>query len=364
MGRLFLAGLGLLTLLIAIEAAAGWRCPQQGQIPSPVAQPEVRRALTAAINNYSRPELGAYQSLPEWYIVWAYQEKADFQQSSLPGEFPYFASVRQYWNMYCCVGRLTKGKYPPNRSEQFAQIVIGTSFSAEYLLKGLYEETIGKISEWAGGHQFTEEDRYAAKVAQDYADFVHIRPFYEFQFARRIKGLWTENHFWGSHLGRKWERRGFLTLDYSIEAFYCWIMEKGTHLSYGYQPDRTYVWLENINEASVREVAGMRVLKIAGDHALVADAPRYQAFTEAAIGLSAHGARFVEIAGNSSITLSVLVPQAWPGEEQLAQRIFVLPLLTRPGWQRVYLRCDVTLLDQALNHLRADGLVVEHIYDY
>jgi len=362
--RGFLIGLGLLLLLIAVEAVAGWRCPPQSEIPAPVPQPEARRAETAGIKDYARRELATYQSLPEWYIVWAYQEKADFQKDNLPGEFPFFASVRQYWNIFCCVSRVAKGKYPSNNSEQFAQVVIGTSFSAEYVLKGLYEETIGRLSEWTSGHQFTEEDQYAAKVAQDYAQFVHVRPFYEFQFARRVKGLWTENHLWGSHLLRKWERRAFLTLDYTIEAFYCWIMEKATHVSYGYEPDRTYVWLEGVDESVVRDVAGVKVLKVAGAHELIADAPRYQAFTDAAIGLSAHGARFVEIAGNASITLSVLAPQSWPGEDRVAQRLFALPILTRPGWQRVFLRCDVPLLDQALNQVRADGVTVEHIYDY
>lgn len=364
LARPLLVAFGLLLLLIAVEAVAGWRCPLQGEIPARVPQPEARRVATAGIKDYSRPEFATYQSLPEWYIVWAYQEKADFQKNQLPGEFPYFGSVRQYWNIFCCVSRLTKDKYPSNRGEQFAQVVIGTSFSAEYILKGLYEETIGRLSEWTAGHQFTEEDQYAAKVAQDYAEFVHVRPFYEFQFARHVKGLWSENHFWGSHLLRKWERRGFLTLDYSVEAFYCWIMEKGTHISYGFEPDRTYVWLENVDENTVRDVAGVKVLKPVGDHALMADAPRYQAFTDAAIGLAAHGAHFVEIAGNSSITLSVLAPQSWPGEDRFAQRLFALPLLTRPGWQRVFLRCDVPLLDQALNHVRADGVTIEHIYDY
>jgi hypothetical protein len=35
----------------------------------------------------------------------------------------------------------------------------------------------------------TAEDNYAAEVAQDYARFVHIRPFYEYFFAQPLRGF-------------------------------------------------------------------------------------------------------------------------------------------------------------------------------
>jgi hypothetical protein len=161
--RLVLGFLGLLLLLLGVEVVAGWRCDLQGHVPAPLPQPEARRATVADIKGYSRPEDDTYLSLPEWYIVWSYQEKADFQQSSLPSRFPYFAAVRQYWGNYCCISRLTSGKYGSNSGEQVMLVVIGTSFSAEYVLKGLYEKSIGRLSEWTSGRQFTEEDRYRTR---------------------------------------------------------------------------------------------------------------------------------------------------------------------------------------------------------
>jgi hypothetical protein len=362
--RVFLICFALLVLLIAVEAIAGWRCDLQAEIPASVPQPEARKAATAGIKDYSRPEVDAYLSLPEWYIVWSYQEKADFQKNNLPGEFPFFRAVRQYWNIFCCVSRLTKGKYPSNNGEQFAQVVIGTSFSVEYILKGLYEESIGKLSEWTSGHQFTDEDRYAAKVASDYADFVHVRPFYEFHFARHVTGLWAETPFWGAHFLRKWERRAFLTLDYSIEAFYCWVMEKATHLSYGYEPDQTYVWIDNVDEPTLQQIPRLKEVKPMGPRAYVASVPRYQEFTPITLGMSQRGIHFVEIAGNSSIAISVLAPRTWQDRGRLAQQLFSLPIVIRPDWQRVVFRCDVGSLGLFLNSLAAEGVVVEHIYDY
>jgi hypothetical protein len=100
--------------------------------------------------------------------------------------------------------------------------VIGTSFSAEYILKAMYENTIGKLSEWTSGlllaHRACDARHLRPRARRDvclgrkagrnvdlrrvvdgekdsafplpkYADFVHVRPFYEFHFARHVKPL-------------------------------------------------------------------------------------------------------------------------------------------------------------------------------
>jgi hypothetical protein len=80
--------------------------------------------------------------------------------------------------------------------------------------------------------------------------------------------------------------------------------------------------------------------------------------------MAQHGVRFVEIAGNSQITFSVLAPQGWHSAGSMARQLFSMPVLPRPGWQRVVLACDVPALDQTLNALPSDRVVVEHVYDY
>jgi hypothetical protein len=74
-----------------------------------------------------------------------------------------------------------------------------------------------------------------------------------------------------------------------------------------------------------------------------------------------HGVRFVEMAGNSEITLSVLAPQSWHYDGSVARQLFSMPVLTRPGRQRVVLTCGVPSLDQSLRALHSDGVVVEHV---
>jgi hypothetical protein len=342
----------------------GWHCNLQGQVPLPVPESQERKAATAGIKDYSRPEDDAYLSYPEWYIVWSYQEKADFQEKNLPSGFPYFGEVRQYWSSYCCISRLTRGKYAFNGGEQVMLVVIGTSFSAEYILKGAYEKTISKLSEWTSSHQAVEEDRYAYKVAREYADFVHVRPFYEFRFAHHVGELWRETHSWGPHPLRKWERKLFLTADYAMEALYCWIIEKGTYATYGHEPAETYAWIDNANQTLLQELPREKMMRQVGPQAFIVDVPRYQEFTEIASALAERGVHFVEIAGNSEILVSVLGGNSWHYGDSGARQLFSNPVLTHPGTQRVILGCDVPSLHSVLQRLNSGGATLEHVYDY
>lgn len=358
-----IAGFTLLVIVILVEVIAGWRCNLQGEIHSPFPQPEVRKTATAGIKDYYRPEDDTFLSYPEWYIVWSYQEKADFQQNRMPSGFPYFGAVRQYWSSYCCISRLTGGKYPFNGGEQVMLVVIGTSFSAEYILKGAYEKTVGRLTEWSSGNEPTAEDQFAYQVAREYADFVHVRPFYEFHFARQIKGLWSATRLWGAHPVRKWERKLFLAADYTIEASYCWVIEKLTHMSYGSEPSDTYAWIENASKPMLDSMPRVKLVKQVGT-AFIIDAPRYQEFTAIASALAERGVRFSEIAGNSQIIVSVIVPRAWHYDGPDARQLFSSPTLTNLQTQRVVISCDVSQLHALLKALRRSGATVEHIYDY
>src|SRR5215469_1701789 len=344
-----LAGLVLLLLTICVEIAVGCRCDLKGQVNPPTASPPERMADTANVKDYARPEDDTLLSYPEWSIVWSYQEKADFQQAHLPSGFPYLGAVRQYWKAYCCISRLIRGKYPFNGGEQVMLVVIGTSFSVEYILKGAYENTVGKLSEWSSGSEPTDEDRFAYNVAREYADFVHVRPFYEFHFARQVPGLWKATSLGGSRWLRKWERKLFLTSDYAIEALYCRFIEQMTHLTYGSEPDVTYVWIDNADASLADQVTLVNLIRQVGPAAWIARVPRYQQFTTVALEIAAQGIDFVEIAGNSQILVSVLTPQGWRNTSGEAQQLFSAPILTDQKRQRIVMRCDVTALSRVLN---------------
>jgi hypothetical protein len=357
-----LACFALLLIVIVVFVATSWRCDLRGQL-SPVPSAPLNPAAVK-IKDYARPESDAYLGYPEWYIVWSYQEKADYQERNLPSGFPFFAAVRQYWSSYCCISKLIRGKYPYNAGEQAMLVVIGSSFSAEYVLKGAYEKTIGRVTEFLSDGEPVPEDRYAYHVARDYADFVHSRPFYEFRFAPRAVGLWRDTPLWGPHTIRRWERKLFLTADYAFEAFYCEFIQIGTHLTYGYEPTETYASIDHADEAFVRSIPHVKMMEQIGPGTFVVDIPRYQEFTSVASAMAQQGIQFTDIAGNSQITLTVLAPAQWHYGAANARELFAQPVLTQPDAQRVVMGCNVRDLSAVIETLHAAKIPLEHIYDY
>lgn len=243
-------------------------------------------------------------------------------------------------------------------------IVIGTSFTVEYALKGIYENTIGRLSEWSSGHQPVEEDTFAVRVAREYADFVLVRPFYEFSFLKRLIGLWRETPLLGRHLPRKLERRLFLSFDYAVEAFYCELIELATHLTFGVAGTDTYAWVENVRDSAFVLSPHVRRVRQAGPRSYLVIIPRYQEFTPTAIRLVERGVRFREIAGNDEIVLSALAPDSFAYSLAQGQMLFSSEVLSQPGRKRLLLQAPVRSLHTVLPELHSRGLDIEHIYDF
>jgi len=139
-----------------------------------------------------------------------------------------------------------------------SSFVLGGSFALEYAIRGAYEQTIGRLSEWTSSHELVEEDAYAARVAREYADFVYVRPFYEFHFAHALKQLWKETPLWGKHPIRKWERKFILSVDYGFEAIYAGILQVASHLTYGVESADTHTRIENAPETLFQEFPRVR----------------------------------------------------------------------------------------------------------
>jgi hypothetical protein len=313
-----------------------------------------------------RPVEDSYFSYPEWYIVWSYEERAQYLPKNLPSGFPYFASIGQYWKSYCFICGLTQSRHQFNFGDHLSSFVLGGSFALEYSIRGAYEQTIGRLSEWTSSHELVEEDAYAARVAHEYADFVYVRPFYEFHFAYALKQLWKETPFWGKHPVRKWERKFILSVDYGLEAIYAWILEKASHLTYGVESDETYAWIENAPATLFQEFPRIKNVKQVGPRSFVVVIPRYQGFTDVAVKLAKRDVHFVQIAGDDEIMLTVVAPKNWSYDLPVTDGsvLFTENFLTQPDVKRIALECPVRSLHSILNSFSARGIKIEHIYDY
>ena len=360
--------LGCLVILALTAAIAfTFHCRRSHLLFSPTPEALRHPDQAAGIPHYSRPEVDTFYTYPEWYIVWSYQSKADYQRNHLPSEYSYFGDIGQFWQAYCCVYSATRGRYPFPAGDHIMLAVIGSSFSVEYALKGLYEETVGRLSGWTSHQQPVAEDEYAAVVAENYATFVHVRPFYEFSFAHALRGLWSNTPFRTTHLFRTLERRAWLTLDYSVEAVYCELIELATHATYGFEDTTTVAWVEfpaSDNTLISSPIPSVRILRDVGNRQAMVEIPRYQEFTSAALGLLHAGVHFRQIASNQLIVISAIAPNGWTNSIPNVQLLLAQPLLTDPGNTRIVLLCRVPELHNTLPMLEHQGVKIEHLYDY
>lgn len=330
--------------------------------------PAVRARLDTT-PGYRRDEGQTFLTHPEWYIVYSSDEYAQFVRDRQPTAFPYLTSIGQYWRSYREVSALSGREHAFNDGYQLMLWVIGTSYTAEFAIKGLYENTVGRFTGWTAGGALSDEDRHGAAMAADYARFIHLRPWYEYRFWPWLKALWTEVPFFGAHPLRKWERRAFLTLELGVKAAYATLIYAWMRGTVGPPDEQMQMvvtgWTDSLAHVAP-EVTTLARLDSA--HTLVAT-PRYDAFGNAVRALArvGGGVEISEIAGNDGIFLTGVAPRDWTYAATVAgpALISALPLPTDPTKKRFTMEAPVRRLLPLLRALAADGRVsVDHIYDY
>ncbi|MGH9384386.1 MAG: hypothetical protein ACRD2N_08895 [Vicinamibacterales bacterium] len=347
----------LLAVLVAAPAAfVGVNCYGNGPQPQ-TSRPDVVRG----IDNYSRAESFTYLTLPEWLIVYSSDDYATAIAGSAPSRFPYFRSIAQYWSQYAAVCQVTKREYPFEAGYHVMLAVIGVSFSVEYAIKGLYENTLGRFSEWLGTHD-TAEDLFAARTAQEYGRFMHTVPWYEFPFGSKLIALWKQP-FWGPHLIRKWERRVVLTAEYGVKAIYGSLIGFASGAAYDAENLTLHAWIENVPEA-VFGGPTVKSVKQVGERSYIVRLPRYESFTRVALELDARGVRWIDIAGNDEILVTAIADKTRAPDVTPGRILATTDLLSSTSNARLAIRVPVASLHEVLERLRRGGATIEHLYDY
>jgi hypothetical protein len=321
-------------------------------------------AVTAP-EHVRRPDQ-TFLTFPEWYLVHSPAEYAAFlAHAEHPSQFPLYSHVGQFWQSYAAVNREI-AKYPFNGGYHVMVMVIGTSTTVEYSLKGLYEHTIGRLAEATKSAKQVPEEVFAAKFAQAYVDFIRVDPWYKFDFWSELVSLWTKVPLTGSNMIRKWERRFALTTELLVKEGYARLIKIGTQSLYDAPKSLTAVVLSRMPTVGLAEHPDFLVQGEPRVDGLVrATVPRYEGFTTYGRWLAVQGIDFVEIAGNKSdVVVSLLVPEEWtPASVRV---LFEQPILTRPGRKRVVLTTPVDHLAAELRHEESLGaqVLIEHIYDF
>lgn len=344
----------VLLAMIILCASVGWR------VTALASDDRAEHAVAAPVDR--RGEEQTFLTFPEWFLVFSPAEYAAFVRTHNPDEFCFWGHIGQLWSSYAQVIHQTRARdEPTNWGYHVMIIVIGVSTTVEYAIRSAYEQLIGRVSALSGGR--TAEDDLGAQVAQEYVDFIRVRPWYEFDFAARLKRLWMQSDYSGPHLFRKLERRYALTTEYLVKAVYGKIIEKATHRAYEKPILNTSVLVEPWPACETPPPRVALILQPKEDEALLS-LPRYQDFMAPSMALANCGAVFKEIAGNRGVILvSMLGPlgQAQPSDTEVMIR---QPIITQPGREREVLVVPVAKLASVLRGLPAQGLTLEHIFDY
>jgi hypothetical protein len=245
--------------------------------------------------------------------------------------------------------------------------VIGTSYSAELALKGLYENTIGRLSEWSANGEGTPEDRLAAEVAQDYGRFIHDRPWYEYRFLPRLGALWTDLPLWSDHPARSWERKAFLSLEYGAKAAYAGAIALVTGAAYDPQPPRTELLVRRWRDSLGRIAPGLAVEERLDSTAVVVSAGRFDPTRDLLLRLARDtpdGLRVDAIAGRPVTAFTGVAPRGWTAPGGLGRVLHAMPLPTDSSRVRLFFDTRTRdLLPWLAELVRDTALTVDHVYD-
>ena len=354
-------GPSVVNLPRALIACRVWDTPVAAE---PTSADAATREVTDTIPDYARPEDKTYLTLPEWYIVYSTDEYAAFIAEHRPSQFPHFKAVGQYWQSYVDICRVVQGRYPFNGDAQFTLGFIGLSFSAENMLKGAYETTIGRVTEWISSDTPTAEEVYAAQVAKEYGEFLHMTPWYFFPFKEKLQGLWAETSLWGPDPIRKWERKLALTVEYGGKVLYSGFTNLGAKATYGEADvEKIYAVTEGVSDEMLDE--NLELIESINDKRQLIYITRFEYFSDTVPGLLERGVRFVEIAGNDEMLFTVLGSQDAEYDFEHGEYLFDLPILTQPGLTRAAIKVRVADMHLFLEELKGRSDVqFEHMYDY
>ena len=334
---------------------------QGGDPASGMTNGVISQGLRRDIPGYRRPEDSTFLTYPEWAIVYAAREYADFVDTERPSGFPYWSYIGRYWQDYATVIRASSA-YPFNFANHQMLVVIGTSHTIEHALQWAYENTVGRLTEWTS-RQPVAADRFLAGVARDYAGFLDQTPWYEFPYADKHRDLMALQRESEDDPARQAERQYAFGFAYWVKQGYADLIKAGLAATSDAALLDIHVWAKGPVAQAIGGEPDTRIETDLGDDGAVFVTKRYQVFTDMVPRLIQRGLSFVEIGGNDEILVTVLSPAPVETPEG-ASELFAYPLPAQPDKHRTGLLVQVADLNTVVQALAAHGATLEHIYDY
>ena len=362
--RLLLA----LAIFLAVPALyIGVGCRGSSDIGStvtvPVIDPEAR-AKVDALPNYRLAEEKSYLTFPEWYIAYSSQDFAGFVSKAYPSGFSYFRSAGEFWTSYCAVNRWVMPRYDFSFGTQLMIFLSGIGHTVDYLIAGIYENTIGRLSELYAPSPLTPEDLFERQYANDYAQWLNSVPWYDFAFGERLKQFWETVPFSGPGPVRKAERRFAISADLAVKTAFGFVGKSASEIINAPAEPSIYALMRGLPLDTAPIDRRIALVETFRDGTQLVQLPRSQPFTEIVQKLGQTNASFLEIGGNSNILISLRAPENWAPSPDMPPILFETMVLSGIGGKRVGLSVPVSVLLDVIRQLGPSGARLDHIYDY
>ncbi len=324
----------------------------------------ITAAEKTTIKNYFHGEEQTFLTIPEWYLVFNPKEYVEFlEQGSNPSDFPFFKSVDEYWTLYDRVKSVVKDRYPENSGYMLMLNVIGISTSVEYVAKGLYEQSIGRLTRWIANNKDTHEDRLITKAHRAYSELIFHKAWYEFDFWSHVNKIWSEPIFFEKNFIRKLERKLFFSMEFGFKTLYAKAIKYGAENTYELSDGLVYLTAKIPDAIKSQLPEGVTLLLDKGELQIIS-LPRWGKFTEIIPMLAEQGVLFKDISGNDDLALSFTSSGKGLIEFPDVQEMFSSPYVSNDNKKRSYIRTKVSKLHLLLNFASENGYELEHIYDY
>ena len=312
-----------------------------------------------------RGESRTFTTLPEWYIVYSAQEYAHFVSSGhMPTDFPFFAAIKQYWSVSDAITARVGGKTQIDSTTLTILRTIGASFTFEYGITGIYENTVGRVTDYMAFRTKSTEDVYTDETSDAYGTFLNHTPWFDFSYTHALAGLWM-HYGWSSLWVRGLERRIAFTAGYSVKALYASIIGYFSNTAYGGAHLTTDIIVRDIVMRELESIPNVTNVVARDDGTLSATLTRYRAFKAPLLEIVKRGGSFVTIQNNKLIMLSLIAPLN-SSCEVLAHPLIIMPFVTEPVRARYAVETTVDTLAKTIRSTIAScsDVDIEHFYDY
>lgn len=189
-------------------------------------------------------------------------------------------------------------------------------------------------------------------------------PWYKYPFDIRLRELWSQTRGWGRHPVRKWERKVVLSAEYAGKAGYGWLMGIASGAVYDADATHVLVLAQDLSLGDAASEGSVRLERQVDARTALLLLPRFTAFGDTLLQLPPGQGRLLAIAGNDEILITAIAPREWSYDAPDGDPVFEQVLLTDPARKRVAITLPVVALLDTLQTLRAQGITIEHIYDY